>query len=103
DRYAAGARDLAGGADRERKQGTENDLGAFIKGLLGGRLSTRRGPAVVLHQKLNVRILELGERHVGGVLHRWRADPAIAARRKRQHQTDLDLTAADGGALLRWR
>ena len=46
---------------------------------------------VVLDQKLDIRIGEFGERHLGGVAHRLRREPGIARRRQRQDQRDLDL------------
>jgi hypothetical protein len=37
------------------------------------------GVPVVLDQELDVRILEFGQRHLGGVLHRLRGEPALPA------------------------
>ena len=57
-------------AHRLRKQRTDDDFGAFADRLLGARLRGLRRAGVVLHQKLDIRILEFGERHLGSVLHR---------------------------------
>jgi hypothetical protein len=68
----------------------ENDLRAFLDGLVGRRLRALRGAAVVLDEQLHVRRLELGQRHFGGVLHRLRGCAGIAGGRHRQQQRDLD-------------
>ena len=85
-RNVAGARDRADRAHRLREQRTDDDLGAFVDRLLRGELRALRRAGVVLHQQLDVRFLEFGERHFGGVLHRLRGDAGIARRRQRQDQ-----------------
>ena len=99
-RDAAGARQLRGGRDRAREQRPQNDLRAFLERLLGGLLRALRGAAVILDQKLDVRILEFRQRHLGGVLHRLRGDAGVAGGRERQQQADLDLPGADRERLL---
>jgi hypothetical protein len=59
-----------------------------------------RAAAVILDQKLDVRILEFRQRHLGRVLHRLRGDAGIAGGRERQDQADLDLPVADRKRLL---
>ena len=54
-RYAARARQLRGRRNRQRKQRTENDLGAFVERLLRALLRALRAAAVVLDQELDVR------------------------------------------------
>ena len=99
-RHAAGARHLADRLNRLREQRPDDDLGAFAQRLLR-RLRRAAGRAgVVLHQKLDVGAVELGERHLGGVLHRQRGDAGVAAGRQRQDQRDLDLAGADRGGRL---
>ena len=100
-RYAAGARQLRGRRNRQRKQRAQNDLGAFVERLLGALLRALRVAAVILDQELDVRVLEFRQRHLGGVLHRLRGDAGIAGGRQRQDQADLDLPVADGERLLR--
>ena len=56
--------------------------------------------AVILDQKLDVRVLEFRQRHLGRVLHRLRGDAGVARRRKRQDEPDLDLPGADRKRLL---
>ena len=88
-----------------REQRTENDLGAFVDQLLRRLLRARRAAAVVLHQKLDVRIVEFTQRQLGGVAHRLRGHAGIAGRAERQDESDLDLPLPDLGAglLLRGR
>ena len=69
--------------------------------LLRALLRALRAAAIVLDQKLDVRVLEFRQRHLGGVLHRLRGDAGIAGRRQRQDQPDLDLAVAGDGRLLR--
>ena len=69
-----------------REQRADDDLGALVERLLRGLLSAGGGAAIVFHQKLDVGAVELGERHLGGVLHRLRDDAGIAAGRQRQDQ-----------------
>ena len=97
--HAAGARELRGRGNRKREQRSENDLGAFVSAcwVPGRRLRTA---AVVLDQELDVGVLEFGQRHFGGVLHRLRGDAGIAGGRQRQDQADLDLPGADRERLL---
>jgi hypothetical protein len=59
-----------------------------------------RAAAVILDQELDVGILELGQRHFGGVLHRLPGNAGIAGGRQRQDQADLDLPGADRERLL---
>ena len=99
-RNAARARQLRGRRHRQRKQRTQNDLRAFVERLLGDLLRALRAAAVILDQKLDVRVLEFRQRHLGGVLHRLRGDAGIAGGRKRQDQADLDLPGADRKRLL---
>ena len=99
----ARARELPDRTDGEREQGSEDDLGAFVERLLGGLLRARRAAAVVLHQQLDVGIVEFRERHLGGIAHRLRGHRRVAARRQRQDQADLDLALADTGRRLRRR
>ena len=89
------------GRHRQRKQRAENDLGAFVERLLRALARALRAAAVVLDQKLDVRILEFRQRHLGGVLHRQRRDAGIAGRRQRQDQSDFHLPGADRERLLR--
>ncbi len=84
--------------DRFREQRADDDFGAFVDRLLRAGLRALRRAAVVLHQQLDVRILEFGERHIGGVFHRLRGDAGIALRRQRQDQADADLARAERGA-----
>ena len=84
-----------------REQRPEDDFGALGERLLRRLLRAAGGAAVVLHQKLDVGIVEFGERHLGGVAHRLRRRAGIALRRQRQDQRDLDLPGADLGRLLR--
>ena len=70
-------------------------------------LRALRRAAVVLHQQLDVGVLEFGERHLGGVLHRLRRDAGIAcadsgriSRRgpaRRRSRRRLRAAPADGG------
>ena len=77
-------------ADRLREQRPDDDLGALGERLLRGGLRALRIAAVVLHQQLDVRVLEFGQRHLGRVLHRLRGDAGIAGRRQRQDQRDAN-------------
>jgi hypothetical protein len=87
-----------------REQRTENDLGAFVDQLLRRLLRARRAAGVVLHQKLDIRIVEFTQRKLGGVAHRLRGHAGIAGRAERQDETDLDLSLPDLAAgLLRRR
>jgi hypothetical protein len=57
--------------------------------------------AVILDQKLDVRILKFRQRHLGGILHRLRGDAGIARGRQRQDQSHLDLPVTGNERLLR--
>ena len=100
-RNAAGARDLRGRRNRQRKQRSEDDLGAFVDRLLGALLGALRVAAIVLDQELDVGVLEFRQRHLGGILHRLRGNAGIARRRQWQDQADLDLAVAGDRRLLR--
>ena len=102
-RNVAGARHGADGANRLRKQRTDDQLGAFVERLLSRELRALRRTGVILHEQLDVGIFEFVERHFGGVLHRLRGDAGIALRRQRQDQPDANLAAADIIAGLRRR
>jgi hypothetical protein len=65
-------------------------------------LRALRAAAVILDQKLDIRILEFRQRHLGRVLHRLRGDAGIAGGREWQDQADLDLPGADRKRLLLW-
>ena len=73
-RNVAGAREPADRTDREREQRPEDDLGALVEHLLRRLLGALRAAAVVLHQQLEVRVVEFRERHLGGVAHGLRGD-----------------------------
>ena len=85
---------------RGREQRAQNDFRALAERLLGDLLRALRAAAVILDQKLDVRILEFRQRHLGRVLHRLRGDAGIAGGRERQDQADLDLPGADRERLL---
>ena len=102
-RHAALARRRADDADRMREQRPDDDLGALGERLLRRLLRAAGVAAVVLHQKLDVRAVEFGQRHLGGVLHRLRHGAGVAAGRQRQDQADLDRAGADRGRRLRRR
>ena len=57
-------------AHRLREQRADDDLGALVDRLLRAGLRALRRAGVVLHQQLDVRVLEFGERDFRGVLHR---------------------------------
>src|SRR5262249_5688285 len=80
-----------------REERAEDDLGAFRDRLLGRLLRAGGAAGVVLDQELKVRIAEFGERQLGGIAHRLRREPRIAARRKRQNESDLDLACPECG------
>ena len=83
-----------------REQRAEDDLGAFLEQLLRRLLRAGRAAAVVLHQKLDVGIVELAERELGRVAHRLRGHAGISGCAERQDQSDLDLALTDLGAGL---
>ena len=82
-------------ADRLREQRPEDDLGAFIDRLLCADTCGFCGAAIVFDQKLNVRIVELGDRHFRGVAQGLTGDPGIAGSRQRQDESGFDLAGAD--------
>ena len=96
-RHVARPRGPADRTDREREQRAQDDLGAFVERLLRRLLRTRRAAAVVLHQQLEIRVVEFRERHLGGVAHGLRRHRRVAACGQRQDETDLDLAFADIG------
>src|SRR3954468_8444395 len=102
---AASARDLCGGAHRDREERPEDDLGALGECLLRCLLCTAGVAAVVLHQKLDVGIGKFRERHFGSIAHRAADRRAIAGSREWQDQRDLYLAGADLTWLRgrRWR
>ena len=59
------------------RQRPEEDLGALIKRLLGALLCALCRAGVVLHQKLDVRFWEFGERQLGRVRIDCAATPAL--------------------------
>ena len=73
-------------------------MGAVVERLLRGKLGGLGGAAIVLHQKLDVRIVEFGDRHFRGIAHRLAGNAGIAGRRQRQDQPHFDLAGADGRA-----
>jgi hypothetical protein len=97
------ARDLRRRRHRLREQRTEHQFGAFLQRLLRRLLRALRRAAVVLHQDLDIGIVEFEQRHLGCVLHRQRDAAGIALRRQRQDQRDLDGAAADQRAGWRRR
>ena len=96
----ARARQLRRCRNRERKQRTQNDLGAFVERLLRSLARALRTAGVILDQKLDIGILEFRQRHLGGVLHGLRGDAGIAGGRQRQDQSHLDLPGARNERLL---
>ena len=94
------ARQLRGRRHRGREQRAQNDFRALADRLLGDLLGALRAAAVILDQKLDVRILEFRQRHLGRVLHRLRGDAGVAGGRERQDQADLDLPVANRQRLL---
>src|SRR5262249_5262602 len=84
---------------------SENDLATLVERLLRSLLGAGRAAAVVLEQKLQIRNVELGERHFGGVAHRGTGGAGVTGGGQRQDEPDLDLTLADtaGGSRGRGR
>ena len=78
------------------KQRPEDHLHAVGERILRRLLGTLGGAGVVLYQQLDVGVTELGERHFGGVFHRLRRQPGVAASRQRQDQCDFRPAGADG-------
>ena len=81
-------------AHRLREQRAEDDLSALVHRRLRAGLRALRRTAVVLHQQLDVGILEIGQRQLGGILQR-RADAGATLSRHRQDQADAHLALAD--------
>src|SRR5262249_56503584 len=63
---------------------SENDLATLIERLLRSLLGAGRAAAVVLEQKLQIRNVELGERHFGGVAHRGTGGAGVTGGGQRQ-------------------
>ncbi|GLR95377.1 hypothetical protein ACVIU7_001813 [Bradyrhizobium liaoningense] len=101
DGDAARARDLRHRRNRLREQWPEDDLGAFVDRLLRADLRALRAAIVVLDQELDVRVLELGQCHLGGVAHGLRGEPGIAGGGERQNHGDLHAAGAGSCRLLR--
>jgi len=75
--------------------------GTFVERLLGSLLRALRIAGVVLESEAGYWDSGIGQRHLGGVLHRLGRDAGIARSRQRQDQSHLDLSGAGHDRLLR--
>jgi hypothetical protein len=93
-RDVARARHLADDADGLREQRAEDQFAAFVDRLLGRKPRTIGRAGVILDQKLDIRGVEFGERHFGGVAHGLTGDAGIPASRQRQNERNPHLAGA---------
>jgi hypothetical protein len=77
--------------------------GAFVEHLLRRLLCTGSAAAVVLHQELDVGVVEFRQRHLGGIAHGLRRHRRVAAARQGQDEPGLDLAFPDIARGLRGR